>query len=87
MRLIRLTLLSHKQQMTKLNPKSVVDDSGKRVAVQLDIDAYEELLEELGDAALGRAMEVTLREDSERIPVVDAKALFEQMVADQAKGR
>jgi predicted DNA-binding protein len=59
--------------LESLSPQYIVDDTGKRSAVILDVKVYERLLEELEDFYLSRAGEDILSQDEERISIEEVK--------------
>ena len=51
-----------KKNMSQILPRYIVDDSGKRKEVILDIKTYEKILEELEDYYLGLEAEASFKD-------------------------
>ena len=64
--------------MAELKERFVVDEHGERVAVLLDIRAYEKLLEELEELESIRAYDTAKGSGDEAIPFGDAVDEIEQ---------
>lgn len=64
--------------MIALQERFVVDESGRRVSVLLDIEAYHRLLEELEELEALRAYDAAKASGDEAIPFEQAVAEIEQ---------
>ncbi len=57
--------MPHKKHPLTIAPQYLIDDLGKKTAVQLDIKTFENMLEMLEDAYFGAKAEQALQEDDE----------------------
>ena len=64
--------------MSQFNEKYLVDDTGERVAVLLDIDQYQRILEELEELETVRAYDAAKGAQDESIPLDQAIKEIEQ---------
>lgn len=64
--------------MLKLNERYVVNKKGKRVGVQLDMDEYQKVLEELEELESLRAYDAAKASGETSVPLEDALADLER---------
>lgn len=64
--------------MSQFNEKYLVDDTGERVGVLLDIDQYQRILEELEELESVRAYDAAKAAQDESIPLDQAIKEIEQ---------
>ncbi len=64
--------------MSQFNEKYLVDDTGERVGVLLDIDQYQRILEELEELESVRAYDAAKAEQDESVPLDQAIKEIEQ---------
>ncbi len=57
-----------KAPITPLTPQYIVDKTGKKKAVILDINSFENLLEEIEDIYFGSLAKLALEQEEETIP-------------------
>lgn len=61
------------------SPQFVTDSEGRRIGVLLDLETYEQMLEDLEDLEDIRAADAAKREDPKGLPLDEAFAEIEQM--------
>ena len=61
------------------SPQFVTDGEGKRTGVLLDLETYEQMLEDLEDLEDIRAADAAKREDPEGLPLDEALAEIDQL--------
>ncbi len=64
--------------MSQFNEKYLVDDTGERVGVLLDIDQYQRILEELEELESVRAYDAAKAAQDESVPLDQAIKEIEQ---------
>ena len=64
--------------MSQFNEKYLVDDTGERVGVLLDIDQYQRILEELEELESVRAYDAAKAAQDESVPLDEAIKEIEQ---------
>ncbi len=64
--------------MSQFNEKYLVDDTGERVGVLLDIDQYQKILEELEELESVRAYDAAKAAQDESVPLDQAIKEIEQ---------
>ena len=62
-----------------INPNFIVNQENKKVAVQLDIETYNQITKTLEDFALYKIIEETDNTDSETLSMHDAKAYYKSL--------
>ena len=65
-----------------INPNYIVDNKNHRIAVQLDIETYEQITETLENFALYRLMKED--KDNETLSLKDARAYYKSLKQDKA---
>jgi len=66
-------MLKTKSLLSKITPQYIIDKSGKKTGVILDILAFEQLLEEIEDIYFGSIAHKALQEEDEYIMHTDVK--------------
>jgi hypothetical protein len=70
-----INMLKNKALLSKITPQYIIDKSGKKTGVILDILAFEQLLEEIEDIYFGSIAHKALQKDDEYITHTDVKEL------------
>ena len=66
-------MLKNKNLLSKITPQYIVDNTGNKTGVILDILAFEQLLEEIEDIYFGSIAHKALQEEDEYITHSDVK--------------
>ncbi|WP_194976702.1 hypothetical protein [Aquiflexum lacus] len=70
--------------MEEIKKKYIIDESSKKVAVQIDINDYEKLEQLIEDYALGKYMEEN--DPTEVLTLNEARVLYEKMKTEEKGG-
>jgi hypothetical protein len=77
-------LIDFKKNMEEIKKKYIIDESSKKVAVQIDINDFEKIEQLIEDYALGKYMEEN--DPIEVLTLNEAKVLYEKMKIEARGG-